>query len=94
MKTIAIIDNSSKGHRLYHMQQFVNSLYELDYKVVCIIPEVHLVKSWIESKHTEANKNIIYVEFNAKEVKYKKGLINYVDDLWYAVRCWLNTKEY
>ncbi|MFN8282850.1 MAG: hypothetical protein U0U67_06515 [Chitinophagales bacterium] len=93
MKTIAIIDNSSKGHRLYHMQQFVNSLYELDYKVVCIIPEVHLVKSWIESKHTEANKNIIYVEFNAKEVKYKKGLINYVDDLWYAVRCWLEYKR-
>ncbi len=92
MKTIAIIDNSAKGHRLYHMQQFVKSFTELGYNVVCIIPEVHLVKSWMENIHLDANNNI-YVEFNAKKIVYKKSFFSYSDDVCYVIKCWLEYKK-
>lgn len=92
MKTIAIIDNSAKGHRLYHMQQFVKSFTELGYNVVCIIPEVYLIKSWMEKIHLDANNNI-YVEFNAKKIVYKNSFFSYFDDVWYVIKCWLEYKK-
>ena len=88
IKTIAIIDNSTNGHRLYHMQQFVSSLSELGYKVVCIIPEVHLIKSWMEKNHANLNKNNIYIEYDV-ELKSVTFFFSYLNDILTSLSRWV-----
>ena len=88
IKTIAIIDNSTNGHRLYHMQQFVKSFTELGYNVVCIIPEVHLIKSWMEKNYANLNKNNIYVEYSV-ELKPVTSFFSYLNDVLGALKRWM-----
>lgn len=91
MKTIAIIDNSDGGHRLYHMQQFVKAISSLNYKVVCIFPNVNEVNTWMQKNEPLLNKNNIYVEYNI-ELKPVTLFFSYINDVLTALNFWISYK--
>lgn len=63
MKTIALIDYATGGHRDAFMCLFAKACLDINVKVVCIYPKSTNIKEWINQHAPENSSNIIYVDY-------------------------------
>ncbi len=62
MKTIALIDNASGGHRDAFMRYFAKACLEINTRVICIYPNTTSIKEWINIHANPYISQITYIE--------------------------------
>ncbi len=84
--TIACIDFSNDGHRLYLMRSMVNSILHSGHYAICITNDTDKIKEWVD-KNSENSQKVIYVSYNyflPKKIKWNK----YLNDISIALHYW------
>ena len=72
MKTIALIDLQSGGHRNAFMCLFAQACLQNNSKVICLFPESQVIKDWITIHEEKHLNNIIFIDFKPQLIFYKK----------------------
>lgn len=91
MKTIALLDLTSGGHKDAFMCLFSKACLQLDTKVICLYPDIAQIKNWIDIHMPQYASNIIYVEYNAVYKEFKRfGRFN---NILSVLRYWKNCAQ-
>ncbi len=63
LKTIALLDLYSSGHRKAFMCLFAKACLENNTKVICLYPDTQEIKEWLTLNAKEHIKNVIFVKY-------------------------------
>jgi len=77
LKTIVLIDDATGGHRDAFMRLFSKACLEIGVKVICIYPDISIIKTWMEQHAPTSSDKIIYIENNFLISKLKNGIFSH-----------------
>ncbi len=60
---ITLVEIGNDGHRTAYMREFIAALLQLNYKVLCLIPDYKPIEDWVEIHYPDKKHHVYYISF-------------------------------
>jgi hypothetical protein len=91
-KTIALVGISTIGHHVAFMRLFVETLLDLDYKVLVLFPDDVYIRDWVQEHHPAKSQDVFYWGYTQPSFQVKNwGRLN---DAFAMRKTWLDVARH